>query len=163
MNRADRRAARFKRARPPKEQSLYPIHLLNHCRPYDEGETLKDGFDTLDAFTRLHEGTGTEDDFLRVSAALNVALARAADIDQKLVDLIAPSHDVMNALRERYEQTKVMRLTPEEIAPVAEALSYAQTIMDASSPQQMLEAHNTVTRVQAEQARIKAKENRHAG
>ena len=69
----------------------------------------------------------------------------------------------MNALRERYEQTKVMRLTPDEIAPVAEALSYAQTIMDASSPQQMLEAHNTVTRVQAEQARIKAKENRHAG
>ncbi|KKI15151.1 hypothetical protein XA67_04875 [Comamonas thiooxydans] len=136
---------------------------MNHCRPYEEGETLKDGFDTLDALTRLHEGAGTEDDFLRVSAALNVAMARAADIDQKLVDLIAPSHDVMNALRVRYEQTKVMRLTPDEIAPVAEALSYAQTIMDASSPQQMLEAHNIVTRVQAEHARIKAKEKRHAG
>ena len=163
MNRAERRAARFKRACPPKEQSLYPIHLLNHCRPYEEGETLKDGFDTLDAFTRLHEGTGTEDDFLRVSVALNVALARAADIDLKLATLIEPSHDAMNAVRQRYEETQVMRLAPEEISPVAEALSYAQTIMDASSPQQMLEAHNTMKRVQAEQARIKAKENNHAG
>lgn len=163
MNRAERRAARFKRPRPPKELSLYPIHLLNHCRPYEEGETLKDGFDTLDAFTRLHEGSGTEDDFLRVGTALNLALARAADIDQQLVKLIEPSHDVMNALRKRYEQTQVMRLAADEIAPVADALRYAQTIMDASSPQQMIEAHNTMKRVQAEQARIKAKETRHAG
>lgn len=163
MNRAQRRAEKFGRKRPThKTVSLYPVHLINHCRPYEPGETVTDHLLTHDAFVRLSDGTASEDDFLRVGKALNLALARAADIDQRLMKLIEPSHDALNAVRQRYAATQCLALEAAEVEPVAEALRYAQTIMDASSPQQMIDAEKTMNRVLAEQARNK-QEQCHAG
>lgn len=67
MNRAERRAQKYKRAQPThKELSLYQLHLLNHCRPYEPGDTTSEHFKTWDAYTRLKDGSASEDDFLRV-------------------------------------------------------------------------------------------------
>ncbi len=161
MNRAQRRNQKFGRTRPThKEVSLYPLHLLNHCRPYETGETLDHHFATHDAFIRLRDGTASEDDFLRVGTALNLAMARAAEIDESLAKLLGPSHDAMNTLRQRYELTQCLRLAVSEVEPVAEGLRYAQTIMDASSPQQMIQAEKTMRRIQAEQSHLKLVKNK---
>lgn len=164
MNRAERRAQKYKRGQPThKELSLYQLHLLNHCRPYEVGETTSDHFQTWDAFTRLKEGGATEDDFVRVGKTLNLAMARACEIDQQLAKLIEPSHDAMNRLRERYLSTSKWGFDGPGLQAVAEGLQYARTIMDASSPQQMINAEKTMTRVLAAMERGHQKGASHAG
>ena len=148
MNRAERRALRYKRPAPVfKEQSLYPLHLLNHCRPYDEGDTTLEHIKTLDSFGRLKDGTASEDDFLRVAKTLNLAMARACEIDEALAQMLHASHDAMNRLRERYLSTNKWGFDGPGIQAVAEGLGIAQTIMDSSSPQQMINAEITMFRV----------------
>ena len=163
MNRADRRAQKYRRGQPvTKDQSLYPLHLLNHCRPYEPGETTSDHFQAWDAYTRLKDGSASEDDFVRVGKTLNLAMARACEIDQKLAQMIEASHDAMNRLRERYLCTNQWGFDGPGMQAVAEGLQYARTIMDASSPQQMINAEKTMTRVLAEMERGK-KGASHAG
>ena len=148
MNRADRRAQKYRRGQPvTKDQSLYPLHLLNHCRPYEPGETTSDHFQAWDAYTRLKDGSASEDDFVRVGKTLNLAMARACEIDQKLAQMIEASHDAMNRLRERYLSTNQWGFDGPGMQAVAEGLQYARTIMDSSSPQQMINAEKTMFRV----------------
>ncbi|QOQ83679.1 hypothetical protein INP81_07330 [Comamonas thiooxydans] len=148
MNRAERRALKHGRGQPThKELSLYQLHLLNHCRPYEPGDTTSEHFKTWDAYIRLKDGSASEDDFLRVGKTLNLAMARACEIDQELARLIEPSHDAMNRLRERYLSTNKWGFDGPGMQAVADGLQHARTIMDASSPQQMINAEKTMFRV----------------
>lgn len=148
MNRTERRAEKFKRKQPAhKEFSLYQLHLLNHCRPYEPGDTTLEHIKTQDAFGRLKNGTASEDDFLRVGKTLNLAMARACEIDSTLARMLEPSHDAMNGLRERYLSTGKWGFDEPSLIAAAEGLKYAATIMNASSPQQMINAEKTMHRV----------------
>ncbi|MEG2047019.1 MAG: hypothetical protein RR100_09240 [Comamonas sp.] len=151
MNRAERRADKFNRKKPThRTASMYQIHLLNHCRPYEAGDTTAEHIKTLDAFARLKDGSASEDDFVRVGKTLNLAMARAGEIDQHLAKLIEPSHDAMTRLRERYLSTQQWGFDGPGIQAVAQGLQHARDIMDASSPQQMINAEKTMNRVLAE-------------
>lgn len=146
-NRAERRAAKYRKPRRVRTLSNDALNLLNLCSPYKEGVTTVEHIKALDSFGRLKDGSASEDDFLRVAKTLNLAMARACEIDEKLALMLHAPHDAMNRLRERYLSTKKWGFDGPGMQAVADGLGIAQTIMDSSSHKQMMNADETISRV----------------
>jgi len=92
MNRAQRRAAQHKRGTIRQMYHIDPVaglRLLDHSRPYEPGEMVPEHVLTQAAYERLRTGHGNEHDFDRVSMMLNIALVRAEEIDDMLVETVA--------------------------------------------------------------------------
>lgn len=146
-NRAERRAAKHRKPNLVKvPDTEVAMTLLKHCRPYDEGVNTTAHITALDAFGRLKDGTAEKDDFFRLRKVLNLAMVRACEIDEALARMLQPAHSAMNSTRERYEKTGKWGFDGPGMQAVADGLGIAQTIMDSSSPQQMINAEKTLFR-----------------
>jgi hypothetical protein len=92
---------------------------------------------TQDAYVRLRDGGGTEDDFDRVSMIINVGLVRAEEIDPFLVETMKSAQRAMNRMKARYQRGLRFGCDAQGLQDVPYALETYQTIMDSSSPMQM--------------------------
>ena len=141
LNRQQRRA--MKRSKPAKARTVdrfAGINLLNRARPYEEGEMAHEHLKTQAAFERLRTGAGDEDDFDRVSMLLNVGMIRAESISQDIVLIMQNGQHAMNRMKARYLKVAAMAFDGPGIEAVDYALETYQTIMDMSSPLQMIKA-----------------------
>lgn len=143
MNRAIRRAAKFKRGLQTQiHRHVDPtagLRVLHNARPYEEGEMAEEHIKTRAAFERLRDGQGDEEDFDRVSMMLNIGLVRAEDIGngELLVQTMQKAQDAMVRVKARYLRGLRFGFDADGLASVPAALDAYETIMDASSPKQM--------------------------
>ena len=94
------------------------------------------------AYQRMREGNGTDEDFDRLAAALNVSLMRAEKIGQPVVDGInAGLHALMAADRRNGEHGKY-GFSGEDILAMNAAVDLYEDLVRKSSPRQMQEALN---------------------
>ena len=141
LNRQQRRA--MKRSKPTKARKVdrfAGINLLNRARPYEEGEMAHEHLITLAAFERLRTGMGDEADFDRVSMLLNVGMIRAESISQDIVLIMQNGQHAMNRMKARYLNVETLAFDGPGIEAVDYALETYQSIMDMSSPLQMIKA-----------------------
>jgi hypothetical protein len=147
MNRQQRRAAarqkhRFAPACDAK-RDIVPdagLRLLNSARPYEPGEMAAEHVITTECFVRLRDGSGTEDDFDRISMILNVGLIRAETIDPSLVHTMQAGQEAMCRMKDRYLRGMRFGFDAQGLRDTMAALDDYQTIMDASTPLQMMAA-----------------------
>lgn len=141
LNRQQRRAMkRSKQTKARKVDRFAGINLLNRARPYEEGEMAHEHLKTQAAFERLRTGAGDEDDFDRVSMLLNVGMIRAESISQDIVLIMQNGQHAMNRMKARYLNVETLAFDGPGIEAVDYALETYQTIMDMSSPLQMIKA-----------------------
>ena len=146
MNRAIRRAARFKRGlQATMHRHVDPtagLRVLHNARPYEQGEMVDEHVKTRAAFERLRDGQGGEEDFDRVSMMLNIGQVRAEDIGngELLVQTMQKAQEAMVRMKGRYLRGLRFGFDAEGLASVPAALDAYETIMDASSPLQMKQA-----------------------
>ena len=138
MKKTSTYARKRKLAKP--SDGLEPMRLLNIARPYAPGEMLQEHVITKAAYIRLRDGSGTEDDFDRVSMILNVGLLRAEKIDQLLVETMIRGQQAMARMRDRYTRGMKFGCDSQGLQDIPEALDAYEIIMDASSPLQMMQA-----------------------
>lgn len=131
------------------------MRLLDRARPFDEGDTTAEHIKTRACFERLADGTADNQDFDRVAMALNLAKVRAMEIDEGLANLLQSGQDAMKALRSRYDRWAKWDMLTAEKALIVECLDAHETITDASSVLQMLDALKVVQKVLAKQASAK--------
>jgi hypothetical protein len=137
-----------KRKSKPVSDGLEPMRLLNMARTYEPGEMLEEHVITKAAYIRLRDGSGTEEDFDRVSMILNVGMIRSEDIDPLLVETMRKGQLSMLRMRERYFKGLRFGCDAQGLQDIPNALDAYESIMDASSPLQMKLA------IQAAYARI---------
>ena len=147
MNRQQRRAAArqkhsFSPARDTKRDIIPDIglRLLNSARPYEPGKMVAEHVITTECFVRLRNGTGTEEDFDRIGMILNVGLIRAEKIDPSLVHTMQEAQEAMCRMKDRYLRGLRFGFDAQGLRDTMAALDDYQTIMDASTPLQMLAA-----------------------
>ena len=138
MKKTSTYARKRKLAKP--SDGLEPMRLLNIARPYSPGEMLQEHVITKAAYIRLRDGSGTEEDFDRVSMILNVGLLRAEQIDQLLVETMIRGQQAMARMRDRYTRGMKFGCDSQGLQDIPEALDAYEIIMDASSPLQMMQA-----------------------
>ena len=151
LNREQRRA--MKRSKPTKARQVdrfAGVNLLNRARPYEEGEMAHEHLKTQAAFERLKTGAGDEEDFDRVSMLLNVGMIRGESISRDLVLIMKDGQHAMNRMKARYLKFETLAFDGQGIEAADYALETYQTIMDMSSPLQMIqairEAYKRITR-----------------
>ena len=126
-----------KRMNQQTDDGLAPMRLLNMARPYLPGEMLAEHVIAKAAYIRLRDGSGTEDDFDRVSMVLKVGLLRSETIDPLLVETMARGQQSMARMKERYLKGLKFGCDAGGLQDIPEALDAYESVMDASSPLQM--------------------------
>ena len=140
MNRAQRRASQHKRGTIRQMYHIDPVaglRLLDHSRPYEPGEMVSEHNLTQAAYERLRTGHGTEHDFDRVSMMLNIALVRAEEIDDMLVETIARGQQAFVRCKDRFLRGMAFGFDAQGLQDVPHALEALIAIIDASSPMQL--------------------------
>ncbi len=145
LNRAQRRA--MAKTRQPSRSSHHRrvdrfsgVNLLNRARPYEDGEMEPEHQITRESFARLRTGAGDEGDFDRVSMLMNVGMIRGEDIDPAIVAIMQTGMDAMNRMKARYLQGKSLAFDGAGLEAADYALETYETVMDNSSPLQMIHA-----------------------
>jgi hypothetical protein len=140
MNRAQRRASQHKRGTIRNLYHIDPVaglRLLDHARPYEPGEMVPEHVLTQAAYERLRTGHGNEHDFDRVSMMLNIALVRAEEIDDMLVETVQRGQQAFVRCKDRYLRGLAMGFDAQGLQDVPNALEAYIAIVDASSPMQL--------------------------
>ena len=141
LNRAQRRAT--KRTTNPKvcrKVMNAGMLLLDRARPYDPGEMVAEHILTREAFGRLIDGSGAEDDFDRLAMQINVGMIRAESIDSGLLQTMRTGQDAFVRMRESYQESGSFSFDGSGLDDAANALDAYEAVLDASSPLQMLAA-----------------------
>ncbi|MDH5857761.1 hypothetical protein E8K88_02755 [Lampropedia aestuarii] len=155
MNREQRRLAAKLAKNPPKPQrsrklfSIAPLHMMNDCRTYAEGELTLDHIKIRTCFARLRDGSGNDDDFNRVAVAINLAKVRALEIDEILADSIEVAQDAMMRCKARFYSHGRFGFDGPGLQAVLNALDANEEIVQNSSPRQMEKALHVVRDVLA--------------
>lgn len=116
------------------------LRALDRARPFDPCDTVAQHILLREAMERLVDGTGNHDDFDLVAMALNLARVRAADIDATLDAVFARAEDAMVSVRERHQRLGKFGFSILELEATNYALEAQETIVNASSPQQIHDA-----------------------
>jgi hypothetical protein len=148
-NRAARRASMRKAVAPPSRKHfdlMAGLRNLDHSRPYEADEMLPMHNLVRAGFERLRTGCGNTHDFDLVSMVLNMGQIRAEQIDPALVHIIERGQLAFVRMQERYRRGLNLGFDAQGLWDVPPALNAYQTIADASSPKQMLQAAHEVYR-----------------
>lgn len=138
MKKTSAYARKHRHCKPP--DNLAGLRLLDRARPYEPGEMDDEHKNTEEAFARLRTGAGDEADFDRVSMLLNVGLIRAKQIDPQIVTIILAGQMAMARMKSRYIAGKSMAFDAIGLDAADYALETYRTVMDSSSPLQMINA-----------------------
>ena len=149
MNREQRRAVRHSKHKARRVVTNASHVLLERARPYDPGEMVAEHILTREAFNRLRDGQGTENDFDRVSMMLNIGMIRAESIGFDLVEVMKRGQEAFVRMKDRYLRGLSFGFDADGLRDAPEALDAYESVLDASSPLQMLmairEAYKRIT------------------
>lgn len=151
MNRAQRRAAQFKRGqRHDRNAMVEPSFVLAPVlwsRQFDQEEAAKLGNEVRLAWHHLTHGSGAERHFDTVAAALNTAAVMAAEIDALLLDVIDRAQHAMATMQARYRRLGRFGADAAALATVPEALDAYDEMLRNATPLQMTAALKTSMRM----------------
>ncbi len=153
LSRALRRAARYKKPRTdrnalPPERTTAWARLIESVRPYDPGEMVKEFVLIRAAFERLRTGAGTESDFDLVSMSMNMGLVRAESIDPEVVAIMIAGQQAFARMKDRRLRGLAFGFDAQGLQDVSVAIDAYEAVVDASSPQQMIDSiRETYTRI----------------
>ena len=141
MKKTSTYARKRKLAKP--SDGLEPMRLLNIARPYSPGEMIQEHVITKAAYIRLRDGSGTEEDFDRVSMILNVGLLRAEQIDQLLVETMIRGQQAADkmAMEHKVERDWLNG----EVERLKTAAKYAEHIDATPANQRETMLHDLIT------------------
>lgn len=143
MNRAQRRAAQYKRPHHDRNAAVEPAYVLSPAlwsRSFDAEEAAKLGNEARMAWHHLTSGSGTERHFDTLAQHINCAAVIAADIDELLLDIIDRAQAGLEMMQARYR--RLGKFGPDAIAlqNVPEALDAYDEILRHATPRQMTDA-----------------------
>ena len=131
--------ARKRAHHPARVDPIAGIRLLHNARPYESGEMVEEHVLTRAAFERLRTGAGTLIDFDRVSMMFNIGLIRAESIDPLLVQTMQRGQMAFVRMKDRYLRGLPLGFDAQGLQDAPEAIDVYETMVDASSPQQMID------------------------
>ncbi len=145
MNRAARRAARYKRPKTDRnrrtpEQANAWARLIEDVRPYDAGDMTENFVRIRVCFERLRTGVGDELDFDLVSKHVNMGMLRAEQIDPDLVAIMARGQQALVRTKARRLRGLALGFDAQGLQDLPAAIDVFEVIAEASSPQQMQQA-----------------------
>jgi len=144
LNRAERRAAKFKR--PHVDRNRVNPHAVlapvQRSRDFDDEEAAQLSNEVRLAWYKLTNGMGTTDDFDMVSNALNVAVIRAGQIKNgdPAVQLVSEAMQSLLEMRARFERTERFGADAHAMQTMPPALDFYDELLRLSTPMQMTAA-----------------------
>ena len=145
MNRAQRRAAAFKRAQRWDRNTVNAVTtaalapILYH-RQYTEEQAAEITNTIRMAWYRITHGEGTQDDFDTLASAANQTLVRAEAIGALAVEVALRAQDALVAMKLRYQRLGKLGADAAALADVPPMLDLYQEIVRLSTAQQMIGA-----------------------
>ena len=143
MNRAQRRAAAFKRKRWDRNDQVEPSSVLKPilmCRQFDENEAATLSNDTRMAWHRLTTGEGNQDDFDLLANSSNVALVRAESLGELAVETVLRAQAAIVAMKARYQRTGRFGADAAALQDVPLMMDFYDQLLAYGSPQIMTDA-----------------------
>lgn len=125
---------------PPQRRGHSGLHAIDNSKPMRESEVQRIMVLIRLSYEKLKAGHGTDADFSRIAAVINVGLIRAESIHPELVqDFNSAGTAVLECSRIRQRHGK-FGFTGPHILAMNTALDMYGQILAASSPNQMDEA-----------------------
>lgn len=147
MNRAQRRAAAFKRGQRWDRNQVEPSSALKPilmCRQFDEHEAATLSNETRMAWHRLTHGDGNQGDFDLLANSSNVALVRAEALGELAIETVQRAQAAIVAMKERYQRTGRFGADAAALQDVPLMLDFYDDLLAYGSPQIMTDALNEV-------------------
>lgn len=141
LNRAERRAAKFRRPQVDRNQ-VNPHAVLapvQRSRDFDDQEAAQLSNEVRMAWYRLTNGMGTTDDFDTVSNAMNVAVIRSEQIQHgdPAVQMVRDAMQSLLEMRARFERTELFGADAQAMQTMPPALDFYDDLLRLSTPMQM--------------------------
>ena len=151
MKTIHRNASRAKRS-PGRYQtdpsSLY--RLMNKIQPFTTDELLRLNMPVRMAYECIRSGTGADDDFHTLAAAINTALVRSETIDEFCVQTCQLAQDALMRCIERHHRLGVWGFDALALQHIPAAIELHESILELSTPVQMQDAmHEVMKRYRA--------------
>lgn len=145
MNRAERRAAQFKRAQRWDRNKDLAHHdaILNRlalARTYDVEDFSRISVEARMCWHRLSTGEGTENDFDDLAHFMNACSVAARGIDELLYETMLRGQLSMVRMQKRYERIQRFGPDAQALADIPMALDVMDEITRNSTPLQMVSA-----------------------
>lgn len=105
------------------------------------------------SFQAIKTGTGTEQDFHDIAAAINTTIVRAESVGEPAVEVAVTASEAMIRAWKRYEVTGKIGLDGPAIGQIQDAITLHEEFCRNSTPLQMCEALKEVIRRSKEQAK----------
>lgn len=140
MNRAQRRAAAFKRSSRWDRNDVEPSQVLRPIlisRTFDEHEAASLSNETRMAWHRLTHGDGSESDFDLLANSSNVALVRAETLGEMAVETVLRAQAAIVGMRSRYERTGRFGADADALRDVPPMLDFYADLLAYGSPKLM--------------------------
>lgn len=129
--------SRKKNTRMPLRLKGDGLHAFRNSQPTDPVQVQRIMNLIRIAYERLKSGHGTEADFDRVGAALNIGLIRAESIGQPLVEAFKSAGAAMLECVTLYRKHGKFGFTGPGILAMNAAMDDYESVLGASSPNQM--------------------------
>lgn len=146
MNRAQRRAAAFKRSQRwdrnvVNSSTTAALEPILYHRQYSSEQAAEIANMPRMAWHRLTSGEGTEEDFDIVSSTSNQVMVRAENIGELAVEVALRGRDALIQMKQRYQRLQKFGPDAAALSDVPPMLDLYYEILHLSSPQQMILAH----------------------
>jgi hypothetical protein len=113
------------------------LNAITNAQPTRPSEVLRIMVAIRTAYEKLKTGAGTEQDYDRLGAAVNVGMIRAEEIDQFLVDIMMKAGEAMLSCERIRRKHGAFGFHGEDLLAVNAAVDAYESILSASSPLQM--------------------------
>ena len=143
MNRAQRRAAAFKRSSRWDRNDVEPSQVLRPIlisRTFDDHEAATLSNETRMAWHRLTHGDGSQDDFDLLANSSNVALIRAETLGELAVETVQRAQAAIVAMQARHQRTGRFGADAAALQDVPPMLDFYDELLAHGSPQVMTDA-----------------------
>lgn len=128
----------------PGGDRLSSLRLLNGLRPFSASEIVNVQTPARMALQSLRDGSGIEEDFHTVAAAVNIALVRSEAIDAECVEHCQTAQAALMRVLDRKASTGRWGLDGPARDEIHLALDLYEQILALSTPAKMAEAMLTV-------------------
>lgn len=144
MNRAERRAAKFKRPHHDRNKQVEPSAALAPVAwssDYTEEEASRLGAEARLAWHKLTHGNGTEKAFDVLAQHINTAAVLAHGIDASLHAIVDRAQHGLAVMQARYRRLGTFGADAQTLADVPQALDVYDTILRNTTPRMTVNAY----------------------
>ena len=143
MNRAERRAAKYKKPHVDRNKQVNSEYTLNKIRwlqNYEEEEAASLAVSARMAWYRLTNGLGTVDDFDLMAITVNVTGILCEQIDKSLLEQTQPASIALADMKIRYIKHGKFAPDANALKSVPDLLDLHDQLLPHVSPQKMIDA-----------------------